>query len=265
MRKHKKGTLFHETGGRHQCQCDINCPNLAPRGQAFCEEHIGGCPRESPLTDSEPAYEPNRWNLFKAFRETHNCFAYAMNVFDKRQVAKCKDKKKCEASFHQPGFASGYSSFSEDAPKTCPNVMARIFGDNPAIEMTDFTSQCAPGTSKVALIIDESDDYHFIRQDRNRFWSHKPGARKVSNLDAGGNRIWDPKLANYDYVKNGGSNLNYNVFCSYMCVPRGVPLYLKAGGGTKSKRSKKTLAPSPSPSTKPFRTRTTRRGSRGQK
>ena len=262
MIKHKKGTHFHDTGGRHQCQCDIHCSEKALKGHAFCEAHLETCPRESPITGAEPAYEPNRWNLNDPFRETHNCFAYAMNVFDEKQVAKCKNKKKCDASFHQPGSASGYSSFTNNAPKTCPNIMARIFGDNPSIEMTDFTSKCAPGTSKVALIIDASDDYHFIRQDSNKYWSHKPGARKVSKFDATGHTIWDPKLANYNYARNGNSNLDYDVFCSYMCVPRGVPLYLKARGGSRRSAPSKS-ASSPSPVTKPFRTRTTRRGSRG--
>ena len=255
-RKHKKGTHFHETGKTDQCQCGIACDNSALYGEAFCETHAESCQNTSPLSGSEPDYEPNRWNLNKPFRETHNCFAYSMNVLDNKQIAKCKNKKKCRASFHQPGFASGYSSFSDNAPKTCPNMMARIFGDNPSIVMTDFSSKCPEGTSKVALIIDESDDYHFVRQDSNGYWSHKPGARKVTNVDAVGHKIWDPKLANYNYQKNGNSDLNYDIFCSYMCVPRGVPLYLKASGGGLKK---------PFFRAKPFRTRTTRRGSRGRK
>ena len=261
--RHKKGTHFHETGSRDQCQCGIECSEYAIDGEAFCETHIDKCSRESPLTGSEPEYEPNRWNLNRPFRETHNCFAYAMNIFDKKQVEKCKTKKKCDASFHQPGFASGYSGFSNDSPKTCPNMMARIFGDNPYITMTDFTSQCPKGTSKVALIIDESDDYHFVRQDGTGYWSHKPGARKVTTSDARGHKIWDPKLANYDYSKNGNSSLNYDIFCSYMCVPRGVPLYLRAKGGSRSIKGRhgvSLFAP-----TRPFRTQRTRRHSRGRR
>ena len=259
--KRKRGTHFHETGEKHQCQCDIRCNSLAVDGEAFCEEHLSQCPNKSALTGLEPEYEPNRWNLNKLLRLTHNCFAYAMNIYDTKQIAKCKDKKKCDASFHQPGFASGHESFSNYAPKTCPNMMVRMFGDNPDIIMSDFTSQCPPNYSKIALIIDESDDYHFLRQDKNKYWSHKPGARRVTNLDAAGHKIWNPKLANYNYRSDKKSDLNYDIFCSYMCVPRGIPLYLKArGGGTRARR-----APAPSPSTKPFRTKKTRRGSRGRR
>ena len=227
----KKGLLFHETGSPNQCQCMAECPHKSLPGKAFCAVHLNSCPRVSPLTGAEPVYEPSRWNLNAKFKKTHNCFAYAMNIFDKRQLAKCK-KKDCNVSFHQPGEASGYRRFSDGNPKTCPNLIARVIGDNPPIVISDFTSKCAPNTSKVAIIIDESDDYHFLRQDSNRFWSHKPGERDVTNIDALGHRIWDPKLACYNYRDNKKNTLlNYDIFCSYMCVPRGQPLYLKATGG----------------------------------
>jgi hypothetical protein len=109
-------------------------------------------------------------------------------------------------------------------------MIMRIIGDNPSIYITDFTTQCSNGFSKIALIVDESDDYHFLRQDSNGYWSHKPGSQKITNIDAYGHRIWDPKLANYDYKSRGKSDLKYDIFCSYMCVPRNTPLYLKVGG-----------------------------------
>lgn len=236
----KRGLAFHETGGANQCQCMAECPRKSLPGEAFCSVHKDNCPRISPPTGAEPVYEPGRWNLNTKFKKTHNCFAYAMNVFDKRQLKKCK-KKDCNVSFHQPGEAAGYRRFSDANPKTCPNLIARVIGDNPTIVMSDFTSKCPPQTSKIAIIIDESDDYHFLRQDSNRFWSHKPGARDVTNVDALGHAIWDPKLAFYNYTDNKKNVLNYDIFCSYMCVPRDRPLYLKAtGGGGKPYRTKYT-------------------------
>ena len=187
-----------------------------------------GCTRVSPLSGWEPEYDPKLWNSRMAFRETHNCFSYAMNVFDKRQVAKCNSEDDCNTPFHQPGTAAGYNRFDDRLPKTCPNMLARIFGDNPTVQMTDFTSKCPDGYSKMALIIDESDDYHFLRQDSNGFWSHKPGARMVKNTDAFKHKIKDPRLANYNYVLSEKGELNYDIFCSYMCVPRNRPLYMKA-------------------------------------
>jgi len=227
---HRQGMSFHETGGANQCQCDPACPRPSLKGKPYCEKHTK-CPRISPMTGWEPEYDPTLWNSRLEFRETHNCFSYALNVFDKRQVAKCKSTEDCNAPLPQPGLASGWNGFSERRPKTCPNMFARIFGDNPNIEMVDFTTKCPDGSSKIALIVDESDDYHFLRQDSNGYWSHKPGARKVKAVDALGHKIRDPKLAYYNYTDTGASSLNYDIFCSYLCVPRNRPLYMKAGGG----------------------------------
>ena len=239
-RLNKRGIAFHETAGPNQCQCEASCNRASLAGEPFCAFHIKSCPRVSPLSGYEPDYEPGRWNLNMKFKRTHNCFAYAMNIFDRKQVKKCNDLK-CDVSFHQPGEASGYREFSNANPKTCPNLIARVIGDNPSIVISDFTSKCPAHTSKFAIIIDESDDYHFLRQDSNKFWSHKPGMMNVTNLDALGHRIWDPKFAYYNYKLLKKNNLNYDIFCSYMCVPRNRPLFLKATyGGGKAYRTEQT-------------------------
>jgi hypothetical protein len=51
----------------------------------------------------------------------------------------------------------------------------------------------------------------------------------VTDKDADGKPIYDPKLSNRNYNEKD-STLNYDIFCSYMCVPRDKPLYLKIGG-----------------------------------
>jgi len=214
---------IHATAKPHQCQCDRMCHKPALSGRAFCRAHAKHCPIPSPLSGWEPDYDPNFWNLRKAVRETHNCFSYAMNILDKAQLKKCK-KDNCNVSFPQPGAYSGYRPFSDDRSKTCPNMIARILGDNSVLKMSDFFSMCPTGTSKIALILDESDDYHYLRQDSNGYWSHKPGSTKIKNVDAYGHMIWNPQLANYNYKAAGNSTLNYNIFCSFLCVPRNVKL-----------------------------------------
>jgi len=109
-------------------------------------------------------------------------------------------------------------------------MVARILGDNPDVRMTTFESRCPDGTSKIALVVDPKEDYHFLRQDSNMLWSHKAGARPVKNVDAVGRTIWDPQLAYLNYT-NADSSLNYSIFCSYLCVPRIKKLYLLPGGG----------------------------------
>jgi len=251
----KKTRKVKRTGQKNQCQCLSTCQNKSLPGKAFCTEHMKGCSRVSPLSGWEPTYEPDKWNKKIEIRETHNCFSYSMNVNDPKQMAKCRGKKKCDTPFHQPGAAAGYERFSEKH-KTCPNMVMRILGDNPTITMSRFEDKCPRGSSKIALVVDESDDYHFLRQDRGGYWSQKSGARRVTNLDADGHEIWDPQLCNLDFRKEG--TLNYEHFCGYMCVPRKQALYLKVGGSLKASKRPSARAYA---SSRPFRTTTTRRRS----
>lgn len=91
---------------------------------------------------------------------------------------------------------------------------------------------CPAGTYKVALVLDPVElgdyyisytdgtvsqygwDYHWYRQDSDGYWSHKPGHSEVTNVDAGGKRIWDPQTADRHAI--GGPN--YSKFGGYLCV-----------------------------------------------
>lgn len=227
-RRTRKLTL-QKTGDLDQCQCSSSCMRKCFGTTPFCEAHQNKCSRVSPLSGFEPDYNPEYWNKQFKIKETHNCFAYSFNINDNKQINKC-NSNDCDIPFHQPGLASGYPNFSSKVPKTCPNMMARLFGDNPFIKMATFKEKCPVGTSKIALIIDQNEDYHFLRQDSNKFWSHKPGARKVTNRDSSGRLIYDPALANFNYKTKKNSDLNYDIFCSYICVPRTSEVKLKSGG-----------------------------------
>lgn len=230
QRLHRRRTRrITHTGNKHQCQCLRTCTERVLPGKHFCRHHSIACPRISPLSGYEPHYEPKRWNTRRALRETHNCFSYAMNINDPKQIDQCTDNSEnCNAPFHQPGSPSGYDHFSSKKLKTCPNMVARILGDNPDIRMTTFESRCPAHTSKIALVVDPKEDYHFLRQDSNMLWSHKAGARPVKNVDAVGHTIWDPQLSHLNYIDAGGT-LNYRIFCAYLCIPRTKKLYLLPG------------------------------------
>ena len=215
-----------------KCQCLQNCEEPPLPNKSFCKNHDHRCTRKSPMNGYEPAYEPWRWNNKKELRETHNCFAYAMNIHDPKQVRACQLNKNCKVPFHQPGSASGHPGFRTRRLKTCPDMVARLLGDNPSMKMTTFTGKCPPHTSKIALVVDPDEDYHFFRQDSNGMWSHKPGGTPVTNMDANEKLIYDPAIASRDYTVSG-SKLNYDTFCAYMCVPRDRPLHLKTGGKRK--------------------------------
>lgn len=152
-----------------------------------------------------------------------------MNIQDPAQIKRCK-MSSCNVPFHQPGSASGHQRFSATRKKTCSNMLARIFGDNPTLRVSTFQKKCPAETSKIAIVVDPKEDYHFYRQDSNGLWSHKPGGTAVTNKDASGRLIYDPKLANRNY-SDRSSKLNYSSFCTYLCVPRTRALYIKIGGG----------------------------------
>ena len=134
-------------------------------------------------------------------------------------------------------------------------MVKRMLGDNPNLRMITFEGMCPKGTSKIALVGDQSDDYHYLREDNDGSWSQKSGARPVTNLDAGGHQIWDPQLCDLNYSNHEGV-LNYDIFCGYMCVPRKRPLYMRSSGG--SRRASSVAASS---GAKSFRPRSTRRRS----
>jgi hypothetical protein len=209
-------------------------------GEAFCEEHMKKCPRKAPLSKAEPDYEPDRWNAKKEVRTTHNCFSYAMNILDIRQIKACLQDPDCDVPFHQPGSISGYPKFNDEDPKTCPNMIARLMGDNPVIHPSAFELRCPKDTSKIALIVDEDQDYHFLRQDSNGYFSQKSGGLPVTNLDAQQHRIFDVQLANHNWNPEKANNLNYDRFCGYFCVPRKQRLWVKTGG-RRTKRQQRRI------------------------
>jgi len=194
------------------------------------------CPRKAPLSGSEPAYEPWLWNK-QNVKKTHNCFSYAYNILDKKQIEACDADPKCDIPFHQPGSISGYPKFNNTDPKTCPNMIGRIMGDNKSILPSAFELKCPQNTSKIALIIDEDEDYHFLRQDSNGFFSQKAGETAVKNIDSGGHKIFDVQLANHNYTGMYSNTLNYDRFCGYFCIPRNRPLFAKIGGYRSTRRS----------------------------
>lgn len=217
------------------CQCP-DCDGHVEKGQTFCETHKKGCSIKAVLSGSEPKYAPEEYNNDKAIQHSHNCFAYAMNVKDAKKIAECRQRNNCR--FHVPGKTKGHPEFSEQLGKTCGDVIGRTMSDVTKGYMTDFESKCEPNMSKIAVVVDEENDLHYYRQDNNGWWSHKPGGRPVTNKDAVGAYIYNPKRASryYPAEYEGDSGLNYDSFCSFMCVPRGKDTIKIAGGARKKTR-----------------------------
>ena len=159
-------------------------------------------------------------------------------MLDPAQLTQClgKPSSSCELLYHQPGGTVNRASelYSADG-RTCRRVEALMLADVPAIQKSTFEEKCPAGMSKIGLVVDEGEDYHYYRQDRDGFWSHKDGSNKVKRYDAEGRAIWDPKTAARDYRSNG-SFLNYDKFCGYYCVPRNRHIRLARDGNRDSNR-----------------------------
>ena len=199
----------------------------------------------SPISGSEPERNDDAWSNDDALRESHNCLAYAMNAVNDTMVEKCKTTEGCSVSFPQPGYAAGFSGFKRTKDKGCIDMVLRMWGDNPKVKATTFYKKCPVGTSKIALIVDPKRDYHYLRQDPDGYWSHKPGAMKVTSLDASGRPIIRPDRALFIY-KYRDEPLTYTKFCGYYCVPRNGPIHMmtevrKEGGAQPSQKSTRYL------------------------
>ena len=74
------------------------------------------------------------------------------------------------------------------------------------------------------MVVDPGNTFHFIGQNKDGTWSHKPGTLPVTNVDADNLPIYTPFTANRDYAKPGESDpINYTGFCGYYCIPTDVP------------------------------------------
>lgn len=231
------------------CQCMENnkgCANRSENGSLFCKKHKA-CPI-SPRSGSEPEYAPERYNNDPTIYKSHNCYSYGMNVIDPAIVTKCrlqKDKiNTCRNNFHQPGALNGSRfALNAESRRTCPVVEKLMTSDVPDIQHSSFEQRCPKGMSKIALVVDPGEDYHFYRQDKDGMWSHKDGSNKVKRYDALKRPIVNPQLASRDY-RWQGSDLNYSDFCGFYCVPRAHAIRLGQGGARtrKNQKQKKPMA-----------------------
>jgi len=158
-----------------------------------------------------PDYNPDLYDS-EHYEKFNNCYAYAH--MDRKDDIHRHAKP-------QPGFKRGLKPLREQ-DYTPKNFIKRVMLDYPKDEFRPIEdkSECACGMYKVALFLDNKgprQDYHWYRQDSTGFWSHKPGGTEVSHVDASGNPISDPAVADRNYDKND-DGYNYEVAVGYFCV-----------------------------------------------
>lgn len=161
----------------------------------------------SPLSGSEPDYEPHKWNNNPRIKDTHNCYSYAID-----QIVSNRSGKP------QPGYFAHFKNISNKEYKDCRHFYKRLKKDTPTMYLSSFDGKCRKGYSKAFIALANKTyhtDYHFYRQDSNKYWSHKPGRTDVVNVDASKKLIKNPYIANRDY-----KHLNYSKPCFFFCRPK---------------------------------------------
>jgi hypothetical protein len=216
------------------CQCEDPfqrkaCAKEIVPGSVFCKDHQG-CPG-SPQSGYEPSYEQDSAVFNQPpVQKSHNCYSWAMRYYDPISVELCKKNGNCRRYFPQPGALHGdRNALNVSERRTCKEVERLIKADNPNIQKTTFYQKCPKGMSKIALVVDEGEDYHFYVQEKGGRWSHKDGSNNTKWFDALKLPIHNPKLAARDY-RYQNTDLNYDNFCGFYCVPRDGTVRLGRGG-----------------------------------
>lgn len=162
-----------------------------------------------PLSGSEPHYDPVKWNNNITDRHNHNCYAYFLD-----DLIPKRSKRP------QPGHVDKSIRVFKKQDYTREEMSRRAIYDNPIIYCTDPEAKCKKGYYKGTLVVDRYNNYHWLLQNSNGYWSHKPGQLETSITDADKKLIKDPRKANliYDY-KDKGYTLFYSDVGPFFCVP----------------------------------------------
>lgn len=163
-----------------------------------------------PVSGYELQYEPDMWNDGGRIQLSTNCYAYVLD----------RPTGLPGMTFLQPGQLSGESlqSMSDiNATKIIELTKADSEQAGFVFEATSAKQNCAVGTYKIALVVHPLKDYHWYRQNSDGTWSGKSGQTAVTDRDASGNVIYDPRSADRDYRPRGWG-LNYTVFGGFFCT-----------------------------------------------
>lgn len=190
--------------GQRSTSSDVAVPNTS--------EHSIGIPNVlralMPTGGDEYSYNPTYWNdpdmVYRA-----NCYGYVLN-----RIA--TDTSDPYAGYlFQPGYKTGnlYESLTKsdiiDAVESDMEELGRT------IRSSTYSETPGANEYKIALVIAPNVDYHWYRQDSNGYWSHKPGLTDVTNKDASGDLITDPRTCDRNY-----SYANYSTWCGYFIVSK---------------------------------------------
>lgn len=167
-------------------------------------DNLNNKPDFSPLSGSEPNFEPSKWNDRSNIKYTHNCYAYVLNRILQQRIGK-----------PQPGYFSNFPPLSIN-DYHCQEFYKRLKKDMPSMYLVKFDERCKKGFYKGFIVLDDKasdQDYHFYRQDSSGYWSHKPGRTEAIDFDASDQKIINPEKANRKY-----KSYNYSKPCFFFCL-----------------------------------------------
>lgn len=136
-----------------------------------------------------PAFNSECW--LEVVNNT-NCYAYALNSYIPDPLPNYTN------SLYYPGFIAGEKKITYFIKKT---ILGRVKKDLAALgffmlesSLEDFVEE---GEHKIFISLKyDFSDYHFMRQDKSSFWSHKMGwNNKPTNRYSNGEKITDPEVA----------------------------------------------------------------------
>lgn len=156
-------------------------------------------------------------------RESHNCYTYFLNLKSNYAYLVCKKNFKDDNMCYrpQPGYASGFYPIEKKKDYNCDNVMKRTLKDNKHIyKIKNIETKCPKDYYKGAVAVAPGRDFHYYRKNDDGKWTHKPGYKPSTHLDADNVPIKNPEKSNRNYGYDSKGELNYKDFCGFVCVPR---------------------------------------------
>jgi hypothetical protein len=170
---------------------------------------------------SHPKYEPARWNDNSVIQWSTNCYAYACNdPVNHKALAKPQPGQLGRSPVQtMEDYAVRYAVMQDDLMRGAMQLerlipLVRLSGE----AVPDVVVN-VPGYYLIALVTAPNADYHWLRQDDDGMWSHKPGWGRATNRDSVGKLIFDPRDATLR-IQIGNALFNYT-FTTFYYAPRG--------------------------------------------
>eukprot|EP00445_Apocalathium_hangoei_P014479 CAMPEP_0203879728 /NCGR_PEP_ID=MMETSP0359-20131031/24154_1 /ASSEMBLY_ACC=CAM_ASM_000338 /TAXON_ID=268821 /ORGANISM="Scrippsiella Hangoei, Strain SHTV-5" /LENGTH=299 /DNA_ID=CAMNT_0050799203 /DNA_START=27 /DNA_END=926 /DNA_ORIENTATION=+ len=166
-----------ERGGAREC--DAHAP------ASFVPDVNCSVPVLGPDDPSAVKFDPQQDDrgCFVNQQSNNNCYDYANDIVTN--------------TFAQPGRGSGVCPphTRPCVPHTCDDVKKAAVSDGLVWVGADLPKDLPARGHYVSLHIWPNSNFHWLRMDSNKLWSHKPGGSSVRNVDNNGKIISDPSKA----------------------------------------------------------------------